>query len=80
MSLPLPGEIVTADVSRCDNEGAGEFASGGWVGNEEHEQSRTRAVGRMVISTVGKQEGTMIMGVYRPSALELWPGASPVTS
>ena len=29
LSLPLPREIVTVDVPRCDNEGAGEFANGG---------------------------------------------------
>jgi len=29
LSLPSPGEIVTADVSWCGNEGAGEVCSGG---------------------------------------------------
>jgi len=54
LPLPLPGEIVTADVSHCGNEGAGEVASGGWVGNQEREQLRLRAVGRMMISMMGE--------------------------
>jgi len=29
LSLPLPGEIVTADISRCGNEGASVSAMGG---------------------------------------------------
>jgi len=29
LPLPFPGEIVTADVSRCGNEGAGEVCGGG---------------------------------------------------
>jgi len=29
LSLPLPGEIVTADISRCGNGGARVFATGG---------------------------------------------------
>ena len=33
---PLPWEIVTADMSRCGNEGAYGFV-GGRVGNEERE-------------------------------------------
>jgi len=39
LQLPLPGGIVTADVSHCGNGGAGEVASGGVSG-----QSRTRAI------------------------------------
>ena len=43
MSLPLPGKIVTTDVSQCDDEGAGSV-SAGRVGNEEREESRTREI------------------------------------
>jgi len=43
LSLPLPWEIVTADVSLGDNEGAWVSGrGGGW----EREKKRTRAVGK----------------------------------
>ena len=41
LSLPLPGEIVTADVSPSGNEGASVFSSGGRVGD-----AKTRAVNK----------------------------------
>lgn len=77
LQLPLPGGIVTADVSHCGNGGAGEVASGGWVGNQEREQLRMRAAGRMMISVMG--EGGVDYGkggwaTKRPGAMTpRWP-------
>ena len=41
LSPPLPGDIVTTDMSACGNEGARVFVRGWRVGNE-----KTRAVNK----------------------------------
>jgi len=41
MSLPLPGKIVTTDVSRCDNEDSRSVSTGGgWAIKNARNQER----------------------------------------
>lgn len=74
LQLSLPWEIVTADISQCDNEGAWGFCRGsGWaIKNASRSLGRMRAVGSMVVSTLGRSSGVLyVMAVHRPRVLVL---------
>jgi len=75
LSLPLPWEIVTADVSLGGYEGAWQSSRvGGWeMKNARCREIRTRAVGSMVIRLEeGVGDGILyVSGTHGPGVYEL---------
>ena len=66
LPLPLPEEIVTADVSPCGNEGAWESdVGGGWASKN----ARCGKRGSVMISRSGKLEGIYVWGLTDPEGV-----------
>ena len=66
LPLPLPEEIVTADVSLCGNEGAWESdVGGGWA----TKNARSGKRGSVMISRSGEQGGIYVCGFTDPEGV-----------
>ena len=81
LPLPIPWEIVAADVSLGGNVGAWGSGRGGWweIKNarcRKMENARRRRHGDLM---KGKFGGGVCMGVHGAAVYELWPCTGPAT-